>query len=89
MKSDFFFEKKKKTQTHRRHPRLVSAVSHTLMDKCEAERNPITLPALKALGEAHLKYCILMCYSLGLITQGSVRTLVRSVVESNGSEASV
>ena len=53
------------------------------MDKCE----PITLAGVKALGEAHLKCCVQMCYSLALIAKGSVRTLVRSVEESNGAEA--
>ena len=37
--------------------------------------------------EAHLKCCVQICYSLALITKGSVRTLVRSVEESNGAEA--
>ena len=69
------------------HMSLVSAVSHMLMDKCEIERNPISLAAAKALGDAHLKCCIQMYYSLALITKGSVRTLVRSVEESNGAEA--
>ena len=69
------------------HMSFVSAVSHTLMDKCEAEQNHITLAAVKALGEAHLKCCIQMYYSLALITKGSVRTLVRSSKESNGAEA--
>ena len=36
------------------HMSLVSAVSHTLMDNCE-ERNPISLVAVMALGDAHLK----------------------------------
>ena len=57
------------------------------MDKCEAERNPITLVGLKALGEAHLKCCMQMHYSLALTTKGSVRTLVRSVEESSAAEA--
>ena len=57
------------------------------MDTCEAQRNQITLAAVKALGEASLKCCIQMYYSLALITKGSVRTLVRSVEESNGAEA--
>ena len=34
---------------------LVSSVSHELMDRCEIERNPISLAAVRALGEAHLK----------------------------------
>ena len=59
------------------HMSLVPAVSHTLMDKCETERNQITLAAVKALGEAHLKCCTQMDYSLALITNGSVRPLVR------------
>ena len=55
------------------HMSLVSAVSHTLMDNCEIERNPISLVAVMALGDAHLKCCIQMCYSLALMTKGSVR----------------
>ena len=66
---------------------LVSSVSHELMDRCEVERNPISLKAVKLLGDAHLKCCIQMYCSLSLITKGSVRTLVRSVEESNGAEA--
>ena len=66
---------------------LVSTVSQPLMDMCEIERKPISLTAVKALGEAHLKCCIQMYYSLALITKGSVRTLVRSVEEFNGAEA--
>ena len=69
------------------HMSLVSAVSHTLMDMCEVERIPITMAAVKALGEAHLKCCIQMCHSLPSTTKGSVRTLVRSFEESNGAEA--
>ena len=68
------------------HMSLVSAVSHTLMDKCEVERNPISLAAVKALGDAHLKCCVQMYNSLALITKGSVRTVVRSVEESNEAE---
>ena len=60
---------------------LVSTVS------LEVERNPISLAAVQALGDAHLKCCIQMFCSLALITKGSVRTLVRSVEESNGAEA--
>ena len=44
------------------HMSLVSTVSQPLMDKCEAERNQITLADVNALGEAHLKCCIQMCY---------------------------
>ena len=66
---------------------LVSLVSHTLTDKCEVERNPLSLKAVKALGDAHLKCCVQMFRSLALITKGSVRTLIRSVEESNGAEA--
>ena len=39
---------------------------------------------MNALGDAHLKCCLRMYFSLALITKGSVRTLVRSIVESNG-----
>ena len=69
------------------HTSLVSTVSQPLMDKCEIERNPISLAAVKALGDAHLKCCIQMYYSLALTTKGNVRSLVRSVEESNGAEA--
>ena len=54
------------------HMSHVSSVSQALMGKYEAERNHITLAAVK---------------SLALITKGSVRTLVGSVEESNGAEA--
>ena len=64
---------------------LVSTVFHTLMDMCEVERNPISLAAVKLLGEAHLTRCVQMYYSLALITNGSVRTLVRYVEESKRS----
>ena len=69
------------------HMSLVSSVSHELMDRCEIERNPISLAAVRALGEAHLKCCMQMYYALALITKGSVRTLIRSVEETNGAEA--
>ena len=69
------------------HMSFVSSVSHALMDRCEVNRNPISLAAVRALGEAHLKCCMQMYYALGLITRGSVRTLVRSVEETNGAEA--
>ena len=42
------------------HMSFVSTVSHMLMDKCEAERNPITLAGVKAIEETHLKCCIQM-----------------------------
>ena len=69
------------------HMSFVSTVSQPLMDKCEVERNPISVAAVTLLGEAHLKCCIQMYCSLALITKGDVRTLVRSVEESNGAEA--
>ena len=65
-------------RSFRIHMSLVSHVSHTLMDKCEFGQNTISLTAVKAFGDAHLKLYT-MCYSLALITKGSVRTLVRSV----------
>ena len=64
------------------HMSLVSTVSQPSMDKCESERNPISLAAVKLLVDAHLKCCIQMYHSLALINRGSVRTLVRSVEES-------
>ena len=67
------------------HMSLVSTVSQQSMDRCEVERNPISLAAVQALGDAHLKCCMQMCYSLALITKGSVRILVRSVEESKWS----
>ena len=69
------------------HMSLVCAVSRALMDKCEIERNPISVAAVRALGDAHLKCCMQMHYELAVITKGSVRSLVRSVEESNGAEA--
>ena len=66
---------------------LVSSVSHEMMNRCEIERNPISLAAVRALGDAHLKCCMQMYYALALITKGSVRTLIRSVEETNGAEA--
>ena len=59
------------------HMSLVSTVSQQSMDRCEVERNPISLAAVQALGDARLKCCTHMYYSLALITKGSVRTLVR------------
>ena len=50
---------------------LVSTVSQQLMDRCEVERNPISVAAVQALGDAHLKCCIQMCHSLALISKGS------------------
>ena len=41
----------------------------------------------EALGDAQLKFCMQICYSLVLITKGRVRIFVRSVEESNGAEA--
>ena len=37
------------------HMSLVSSVSHELMDRCEIERNPISLPAVRALGDSTLE----------------------------------
>ena len=70
------------------HMSLVSTVSHTV-DGQVRNRAKSDLPGSReiALGDAHLKCCIQMYYSLALITKGSVRTLVRSVEESNGAEA--
>ena len=66
------------------HMSLVSSVSQTLMDKCEAERFPISLATVKARREASLTCCTQMYFSLDLKTKGSVRTLVRSVEEAVG-----
>ena len=51
------------------------------------ERNPISLTAVRALGEAHWKCCMQICCALALITRGSVRTLIRSVEETKGAKA--
>ena len=56
------------------HMSLVSSVSHELMDRCEIERNSISLAAVRALGEAHLKCGTQVYYALALISKGSVRT---------------
>ena len=42
---------------------------------------------MRALGEAHLKCCMQRYHALALITKGSVRTLIRSVEETNGAGA--
>ena len=52
---------------------FVSAVSNTLMDRCEFERKPSSVAAVQALGDAHMKCCIQMYFSLALITKGRVR----------------
>ena len=70
------------------HMSVVSSLSHELMDRCEVERNPISMTAVKALGEAHLKCCMQTHDAFALITKGSVRTLIRSVEDTNnGAEA--
>ena len=57
------------------------------MDRRGIERNPISLAAVRSLGEAHLKCCMKMYYALALITNGSVRILIRSVDETNGAKS--
>ena len=42
------------------HMSLVSTVSQQVMDRCEVERNPISLAAVQGLGDAHLKCSIQM-----------------------------
>ena len=58
-----------------------------MLDKCEIEKNPISLQAVKALGKECVKCSTQIYYSLALITKGSVKTVVRSVEETNGAEA--
>ena len=41
------------------HMSLVSSVSHELVNRCEIERNPVALTAVRALGEAPLE--VLQC----------------------------
>ena len=69
------------------HMSHVSSVSHEMMNRCEIERNPVSLAAVRALGDAHVKCCMQMYYALALLTKGSVRTLIRSVEGTNGAEA--
>ena len=69
------------------HMSFVSSVSHEMMNRCEIERNPVSLAAVRTLGDAHLECWMQMYYALALITKGSVRTLIRSVEETNGAEA--
>ena len=69
------------------HMSLVKTVPQQLVERCEVERNPISLAAVQALCDALWKWCMQMYHSLASITKGSVRTLVRSVEESNGAEA--
>ena len=45
------------------------------------------LPGSRESAGKHLKCSMQMYFALTLITQGSVRTLIRSVEETNGSEA--
>ena len=68
---------------------LVSTVSQPLMEKSEVEWNPISLAAVQLVGDAHVKCCIQTYYSFVLTAKNSVRTLVRSVEESNGAEHGV
>ena len=37
------------------HMSFVSSVSHEMMNRCEIERNPVSLAAVRALGDAHLE----------------------------------
>ena len=63
------------------HMSLVSSVAHEMMNRCEIERNPISLTAVRVLGEAHLKCCMKMYYALALITRGSVRALIQDTAD--------
>ena len=69
------------------HMSLVSPVWQQMLDKCEIEKNPISLQAVKALGEEYANCSTQIYYSLALITKGSVKTVVRSVEETNGAVA--
>ena len=61
----------------------VSSVLQTLMDKCGAERIPISFGSSKSGRRRNFD----MLHTDALITKGCVRTLVRSFEESNGTEA--
>ena len=41
---------------------LVSSVSHEMMNRCEIERNPTSLEAVRALGDAHLKCSLQLAF---------------------------
>ena len=69
------------------HMSLVSTVSHKLMDKCEAERNPITLAGVKALEEAHMKCCLLNVLSVGFGSRKEVSEPLSDLLNNRGAEA--
>ena len=52
----------------------------------EIEKNLISLQAVKVLGDEYANCSTQIYYSLALITKGSVKTLVRSMEETNGAE---
>ena len=68
------------------HMSLVSTVSQQLMDGCEVERNPISLAAVQALGDAHLKCCMQMCYSCRYApdTQNRQYALMQKIIGHSG-----
>ena len=68
---------------------ILSSCNHTLLrsgffETADPRRSN---RSFTMTGPLDLTCCILMYYSLALLTKGSVRTLVRSVEESNGAEA--
>ena len=69
------------------HMSLVSPVPQLRLDKCEIEKNPISLQAVKTLGHENANSSTQIYYSLALITKSSVKTLVRTVKEANGADA--
>ena len=66
---------------------LVSPVSQQLLDRCEIEKNPISLQAAQALEDEYPNCSTQIYYSLALITKGSAKTLVHSVEATHGAEA--
>ena len=66
---------------------LVSPASQQMLDKCEIEKNLISLQAVKALGGECANCSAQIYYSLALTTKGSVKTHVQSVEETSGAEA--
>ena len=66
---------------------VVNPVSQQLLDRCEIEKNPISLQAAQALEDEYPNCSTQIYYSLALITKGSAKTLVHSVEATHGAEA--
>ena len=64
---------------------LVSSLSRD--DEQMRNRARSDFPDRESAGRCTLECCMQMFYVLALITKGSVRTLIRSVEETNGAQA--